>query len=45
MAEHVRLSPKEAQAKVAALRRIVLETYDRTIKDQPFFTELRAGTL
>ena len=45
MAEHLRLSPREAQEKVAVLRRIVLDTYDRTIKDQPFFTDLRAGTL
>jgi pyrroloquinoline quinone (PQQ) biosynthesis protein C len=45
MAEHVRLSSTAAQEKVAELRRIVLDTYDRTIKDQPFFVELRAGTL
>jgi len=45
MTQHVRLSPEEAKEKVSALRRIVLDTYDRTIKDQPFFTELRAGTL
>jgi pyrroloquinoline quinone (PQQ) biosynthesis protein C len=45
MAEHVRMTPQEAKEKVAALRRIVLETYDLTIKNQPFFVELRAGTL
>ena len=45
MAERVQMSPQEAKEKVAALRRIVLDTYERTIKDQPFFAELRAGTL
>jgi pyrroloquinoline quinone (PQQ) biosynthesis protein C len=45
MAEHVRMSPEEARERVAALRRIVLDAYERTIRDQPFFVELRAGTL
>lgn len=45
MAEHIKMSPQEAKEKVAALRKIVLDTYDREIKDHPFFKELRAGTL
>ena len=45
MAEHLKLSPKEAKERVAALRRIVLDTYDSEIKDQDFFKDLRAGTL
>ena len=45
MAEHIKMTTPEAKAQVQALRRIVLDTYDRTIKDQPFFVELRAGTL
>ena len=45
MAERLRMSPDEAKAKVATLRRIVLDAYAQTIKDQPFFVELRAGTL
>ncbi len=45
MTEHVRLSPEEAKKKVAALRKIVLDTYRTEVKDLPFFTELRAGTL
>lgn len=45
MTEHVKMSPEEAKEKVAALRRIVLDTYEQTIKNQPFFVELRAGTL
>ena len=45
MAEHIRLSPEEAKAKVASLRQIVLDTYEREVKNQPFFKELRAGTL
>jgi pyrroloquinoline quinone (PQQ) biosynthesis protein C len=39
------MSPEEAKQKVEALRRIVLHSYERTIKNQPFFVELRAGTL
>src|SRR3989442_11891821 len=45
MAEHIKMSPQEAKEKVAALRQIVLDTYGREIKDQPFFNDLRAGTL
>ncbi len=45
MAERMGLSPQEAKQKVAALRKIVLDTYDKEVKDLPFFTELRAGTL
>ena len=45
MAERVRMSPQEAKEKVAALRQVVLDTYEQTIKNQPFFVELRAGTL
>lgn len=45
MAEHVRLTPQEAKEKVAALRQVVMDTYEKTIKNQPFFVELRAGTL
>jgi len=39
------MTPREAKEKVAALRKIVLDTYDREIKNLPFFTELRGGTL
>src|SRR5713226_1395786 len=45
MSEHIKLSPTEAKEKVAALRKIVLDTYDREIKRHPFFQELRAGKL
>ena len=45
MAEHIRMTPQEAKAKVAALRQIVLDTYDKEIRNHPFFQELRAGTL
>ena len=45
MAEHVKMSPQEAKEKVAALRQVVFDTYEKTIKNQPFFVELRAGTL
>jgi pyrroloquinoline quinone (PQQ) biosynthesis protein C len=45
MAEHLKMSAKEAKEKVAALRRIVLDTYDSEIRDQPFFKELRSGAL
>jgi pyrroloquinoline quinone (PQQ) biosynthesis protein C len=45
MGEHVKMSPQESQAKVAALRQIVFDTYEKTIKHQPFFVELRSGTL
>jgi len=45
MAERMGMSPQEAKQKVAALRKIVLDTYDKEVKDLPFFTELRAGTL
>jgi hypothetical protein len=45
MARHVKLSPAEAKEKVAALRKIVLDTYGKEVKYQPFFKELRAGTL
>ena len=45
MAERMGMSPPEAKQKVAALRKIVLDTYDKEVKDLPFFTELRAGTL
>lgn len=45
MGEHVKMSPQEAKEKVAALRQIVFDTYEKTIKNQPFFVELRAGTL
>lgn len=45
MAEHIKLSPQEAKEKVAALRQIVLDTYKKQVKNQPFFNELRAGTL
>jgi len=45
MAEHIKMTPQEAKEKVAALRKIVLDTYEREVKNQPFFTELRAGTL
>ncbi len=45
MAEHIKMSPAEAKEKVAALRKIVLDTYEKEIKHHPFFAELRAGTL
>lgn len=45
MGEHIKMTTPEAKARVQALRRIVLDTYDGTIRDQPFFVELRAGTL
>ncbi|MGH7831032.1 MAG: hypothetical protein ACREP8_12730 [Candidatus Binatia bacterium] len=45
MAEHIKMSPQEAKAKVQALRQIVLDTYEEEIRNHPFFTELRAGTL
>lgn len=45
MAEHLKLTPTEAQEKVRALRQIVLDTYHSEIENLPFFTELRAGTL
>jgi len=45
MAEHLRRTPQEAKEKVAALRQVVMETYEKSIKNQPFFVELRAGTL
>jgi pyrroloquinoline quinone (PQQ) biosynthesis protein C len=45
MAEHIKMSPQEAKAKVQALRQIVLDTYEKEIRNHPFFTELRAGTL
>ncbi len=45
MAEHIKMSPSEAKEKVARLRQIVLDTYDREIKNHPFFVDLRAGTL
>jgi len=45
MGEHIKMSPHEAKAKVAALRQIVLDTYDKEIKNHPFFTDLRAGKL
>jgi len=45
MAEHVKMSPQEAKEKVAALRQVGFDTYEKTIKNQPFFVELRAGTL
>lgn len=45
MAEHIKLTPKEAKQRVAALRQIVLDTYAREVKNQPFFQELRSATL
>lgn len=45
MAEHIKMTPQEAKTKVAALRRIVLDTYEKEIRNHPFFTELRSGTL
>src|ERR687887_397884 len=45
MAEHIKMTPQEAKAKVAALRQIVLDTYEKEIRNHPFFKELRAGTL
>jgi len=45
MGEHIKMSPQEAKKKVEDLRQIVLDTYDKEIKDLPFFRELRAGTL
>lgn len=45
MAEHIKMSAQEAKEKVAALRRIVLDTYEKEIKNHPFFQDLRAGTL
>ncbi|MGE5218236.1 MAG: hypothetical protein ACM3SP_14645 [Chloroflexota bacterium] len=45
MAEHVRLSSQEAKDEVASLRQVVMDTYEKTIKNQPFFVELRDGTL
>jgi pyrroloquinoline quinone (PQQ) biosynthesis protein C len=45
VAEHIKMSPAEAKEKVAALRKIVLDTYEKEIKHHPFFAELRAGTL
>ena len=43
MAERMAMSPQEAKQTVAALRKIVLDTYDKEIKDLPFFTELPGG--
>lgn len=45
MGEHIKMSPHEARQKVAALRKIVLDTYAKEIKNHPFFEDLRAGTL
>jgi pyrroloquinoline quinone (PQQ) biosynthesis protein C len=45
MAEHIKMTPQEAKQKVEAIRRIILDTYEKEIKPQPFFNELRAGTL
>lgn len=41
----IKMSPEEAKERVASLRRIVLDTYDRELKNLPFFKELRAGSL
>lgn len=45
MAEHIKMTPQEAKEKVAALRKVVLDTYDKEIKNHPFFEDLRAGKL
>jgi pyrroloquinoline quinone (PQQ) biosynthesis protein C len=45
MAEHIKMTPQEAKAKVAALRQIVLDTYEKEIRNHPYFRDLRAGTL
>jgi pyrroloquinoline quinone (PQQ) biosynthesis protein C len=45
MAQHIKLTPEEAKAKVSALRQIVLDTYEKEIKNHPFFQDLRAGTM
>ena len=43
MAEHIKMSPQEAKKKVAALRKVVLDTYDKEVKNHPFFQDLRPG--
>jgi pyrroloquinoline quinone (PQQ) biosynthesis protein C len=45
MTGRIQLTPKEAKEKVARLRQIVLDTYDKEIKNHAFFEELRGGTL
>ncbi len=41
MAERMGMSPQEAKQKVQALRKIVLDTYDKEVKDLPFFIVFR----
>src|ERR1041385_261402 len=45
MSEHIKMTPQEAKAKVAALRQIVLDTYEKEIRNHPYFRDLRSGTL
>jgi pyrroloquinoline quinone (PQQ) biosynthesis protein C len=45
MAQHIKMTPDEAKAKVSALRQIVLDTYEKEIKNNSFFQDLRAGTM
>ena len=45
MPEHIKMSSQEAKEKVAELHKIILDTYKKDVKDLPFFTELREGTL
>ena len=39
------MTRQEAKAKVAGLRQIVLDTYEKEIRNHPYFRDLRAGTL
>ena len=45
MTEHIKMTPQEAKQKVAAIRKIILDTYLQEVKPSPFFSDLRAGTL
>lgn len=45
MAEHIKMTADEAKRRVAALRQIVIDTYEGEIRSHPFFIDLRAGSL
>src|SRR5436853_7914622 len=45
MSEHIKMTPYETKARVAGLRQIVLDTYEKEIRPHPYFRDLRAGTL
>ena len=40
MPVHIKMSPQEAEKKVEELHKIILATYEKDVKDLPFFTEL-----